>query len=201
MVRYAGGAVDQVVTRWPEIVPSRTMPSEIWSRAGLGHRLRCRGRRHPRKPDWQMCWLPKCRSWWMRTRSPWFRLMRTFGRWFETGPAHPFTPHGRIPRLGEIHPGGRLAAVRRLAADLDRSCCSGGRHRDRRAKWLAVVSASGPPDLATAGNCGDVRSGPIVPGGRRTTLSTAPIWPGSPGRGLSSRRGCATGMPLAVGPS
>ncbi|MDQ1249278.1 MAG: ADP-dependent NAD(P)H-hydrate dehydratase / NAD(P)H-hydrate epimerase, partial [Actinomycetota bacterium] len=73
-----------------------------------------------------------------------------------------FTPHaGEFARLGGdlAAPGGRLAAVRRLAADLHSVVLlKGAATVIAGATGTAAVSASGPPDLATAGS-GDVLSG------------------------------------------
>lgn len=164
MVRYAGGAVDQVVTRWPEIVPSRTMPSKsgrvqawvIGSGAGVDDTAKAR------LADVLAAQVPIVVDADAITLVSADEDLRTMVR-DRTSPTL-FTPHaGEFARLGGdlSVAGGRLAAVRRLAADLDSVVLlKGAVTVIAGANGSAVVSASGPPDLATAGS-GDVLSGLI----------------------------------------
>lgn len=164
MVRYAGGAVDQVVTRWPEIVPSRALPSEsgrvqawvIGSGAGVDDTARARladvlATDVPVVVDADAITLVSQDS--DLRAAVRARAVPTL-----------FTPHaGEFARLGGdlSRAGGRLAAVRRLAADLrSMVLLKGAVTVIAGAEGTAVVSASGPPDLATAGS-GDVLSGLI----------------------------------------
>ncbi|MDQ1305236.1 MAG: ADP-dependent NAD(P)H-hydrate dehydratase / NAD(P)H-hydrate epimerase [Actinomycetota bacterium] len=162
MVRYAGGARASVVTRWPEVVPSSELPSaagqaQAWvigPGAGVDQVARDRladavALEVPIVVDADAITLiagsAELRAALAARKAPTL-----------------LTPHeGEFARLGGdlSTPGGRLAAVRRLADEL----CSvillkGAVTLVSGATGTAMVSASGPPDLATAGS-GDVLAG------------------------------------------
>ena len=162
MVRYAGGAPDVVVPRWPDVVPSHTGPAfagrvQAWVVGpGAGTDAAAKER------------LAEAIS------VPVPLLIDADGITLvadnadlraavvaRTAPTL-FTPHaGEFARLGgELDTaGGRVAAVARLAAELDSVILlKGAATVVASAQGPAVVSASGPPDLATAGS-GDVLSG------------------------------------------
>ncbi len=162
MVRYAGGAPDPVVTRWPEVVPSHSDPVaagrvEAWivgPGAGVDDAAK---RRLEQALDADVPVLIDADAITLVADDSSLRS-RVAQR---TAPTL-FTPHaGEFARLGGDlkNPGGRLAAVRTLAADLGAVVLlKGADTLVAAASGPAAVSSSGPPDLATAGS-GDVLAG------------------------------------------
>lgn len=174
MVRYVGGAPDAVVTRWPEVVPTR-LPQAATGQAQPG--LAGAGRVQAwivgpgaGTDGWTRDRLAEA----LATEVP--VLVDADGITLVAGDAALraaavarsaptlFTPHaGEFARIGGdlSAPGGRLAAVRRLASNLASVVLLKGAATVIAAPdGTAAVSASGPPDLATAGS-GDVLSGLI----------------------------------------
>lgn len=162
MVRYAGGVGDIVVSRWPEIVLAHAGPADAgrvqaWIVGpGAGTDADARDRLAQAlaidvpvliDADAITCVADDT------------DLRRTVQQ--RSAPTL-FTPHaGEFARLGGdlTALGGRLAAVRRLAAELSAVVLlKGAATVVAAADGTAAVSASGPPDLATAGS-GDVLSG------------------------------------------
>jgi hydroxyethylthiazole kinase-like uncharacterized protein yjeF len=162
MVRYAGGARSAVVTRWPEVVPSSALPSAAGQVQGwvVGPGAGVDGTARDRLADAVALDVPLIVDADAITLIAGSEELR--GALVARQAPTLLTPHeGEFARLGGdlTKPGGRLAAVRRLAADLGSvillkgavTVVSGG-------TGTAMVSASGPPDLATAGS-GDVLAG------------------------------------------
>lgn len=164
MVRYAGGAPDPVITRWPEVVPAREGPAEagraeawiVGPGGGTDDAARARltevlAMAVPILVDADAITLiaqdSQLRSSVTARRAPTL-----------------FTPHaGEFARLGGQldHSGGRAEAVRRLATELRSVVLLKGAVTIVAAPdGPASVSASAPPDLATAGS-GDVLAGLI----------------------------------------
>ena len=162
MVRYAGGARTAVVTRWPEVVPSSELPSaagqvQAWvigPGAGVDQGAR------DRLADAVALEVPIVVDADAITLIAESRDLRA-ALAARKAPTL-LTPHeGEFARLGGdlSKPGGRLAAVRRLAAELSSVILLKGAVTVVAAgSGTAMVSASGPPDLATAGS-GDVLAG------------------------------------------
>ncbi len=162
MVRYAGGCPDDVVTRWPEIVPSRTGPAQAgqvqaWAvgpGAGTDDAARTR---LAEALAIDVPVLIDADAITLVASDAAFRAA-VMARHAPTL----FTPHaGEFARLGGdlSVAGGRAEAVRALAAELDSVVLLKGAVTVVAAgAGPATVSASGPPDLATAGS-GDVLSG------------------------------------------
>ncbi|MFI0432466.1 MAG: NAD(P)H-hydrate dehydratase [Candidatus Nanopelagicales bacterium] len=164
MVRYAGGAPDPVITRWPEVVPARQGPAkagraEAWIVGpGGGTDDAARGR----LADVLAMDVPVLVDADAITLVAQDTQLRSavVGRRAATL----FTPHaGEFARLGGQldHSAGRAEAVRRLAAELRSVVLLKGAATIVAAPdGPASVSSAGPPDLATAGS-GDVLSGLI----------------------------------------
>ncbi len=162
MVRYAGGAGDVVVGRWPEVVPTHGHVAdagrvEAWivgPGAGTDDDAR---RRLSQAIDSDVPLLIDADAITLVADDAEMQQ-----RVADREPPTLFTPHaGEFARLGGDldHPGGRLAAVRDLAARLASVVLlKGAVTVVSAADGVAAVSASGPPDLATAGS-GDVLSG------------------------------------------
>ncbi len=162
MVRYAGGAPDPVITRWPEVVPAREGPAkagqaEAWivgPGAGTDDAARARLVEVLAMPA---PILIDADAITLIAQDAQLRSAVTARR-----AATLFTPHaGEFARLGGQldHSGGRAEAVRRLATDLRSVVLLKGAVTIVAAPdGPASVSASGPADLATAGS-GDVLAG------------------------------------------
>lgn len=162
MVRYAGGAPDPVVTRWPEIVLAHSGPKDagrvqawiVGPGGGVDDAARAR---LAEAIDIDVPLLIDADAITLVAEHDDLRAAVRA----RSAPTL-FTPHaGEFARLGGdlSAPGGRLAAVRRLAADLGSVVLlKGAATVVAAADGVSAVSASGPPDLATAGS-GDVLSG------------------------------------------
>ncbi|MCB0915392.1 MAG: NAD(P)H-hydrate dehydratase [Actinobacteria bacterium] len=164
MVRYAGGAGDVVVTRWPEVVPTHGKVDgagrvEAWivgPGAGTDDDAR---RRLAEAVASDVPLLVDADGITLVAEDPALRDDIAA----RAAPTL-FTPHaGEFARLGGTldQADGRLAAVRELAANLGSVVLlKGAATVVAGAEGTAAVSASGPPELATAGS-GDVLSGLI----------------------------------------
>lgn len=162
MVRYAGGVGDIVVTRWPEIVLAHSEPKEAgrvqaWIVGpGAGTDDDARDRLAQALAIEVPVLIDADAITCVADDADLRRAVRQ-----RSAPTL-FTPHaGEFARLGGDldAAGGRLAAVRRLAADLNAVVLlKGAATVVAAASGPAAVATSGPPDLATAGS-GDVLSG------------------------------------------
>ena len=162
MVRYAGGAPGPVVTRWPEVVPAYAGPAKagrvqawvVGPGAGTDTEADARLR------EVLACDVPVLIDADAITLVAGDEGLRTAVQHRQSPTL--FTPHaGEFARLGGdlAHPGGPLAAVAALAADLRSTVLLKGSTTVVAAPdGAATLSTSGPPDLATAGS-GDVLSG------------------------------------------
>jgi hydroxyethylthiazole kinase-like uncharacterized protein yjeF len=209
MVRYAGGAPDPVVTRWPEVVPSHSDPAtagrvEAWIVGPGAGTDDAALRRLEQAVDSDVPVLIDADGITLVAEN---RTLR--GRVIERAAPTLFTPHaGEFARLGGdlSNPGGRLAAVRALAEELASVVLlKGADTLVAGASGPAALSASGPPELATAGS-GDVLSGMTGAmiaaansraGGRLTDTQLVEIAAaGAYLHGLSARLAAAGGRPI-----
>ena len=162
MVRYAGGAPEVVVPRWPDVVPSHTGPAfagrvQAWV---VGPGAGTDAAAKERLAEAITVPVP------LLIDADGITLVAEHDdlRAAVVARSAPtlFTPHaGEFARLGGdlTAPGGRAAAVARLAAELNSVVLlKGAATVVAAAHGPAVVSAAGPSDLATAGS-GDVLSG------------------------------------------
>ena len=162
MVRYAGGAPDVVVPRWPDVVPSHTGPAfagrvQAWV-VGPGAGTDAAAKeRLVEAINVPVPLLIDADGITLVAENPDLRAAVVA----RSAPTL-LTPHaGEFARLGGDldAPGGRVAAVVRLATELDSVILlKGAATVVAAASGPAVVSAAGPPELATAGS-GDVLSG------------------------------------------
>ena len=162
MVRYAGAAVEPVVTRWPEVVPAYDGPAaarkvQAWVVGpGAGTDDAARGRL-TEALDSEVPVLIDADGITLVADNEQLQA-KVVQR---TAPTL-FTPHeGEFARLGGDlhHEGGRVAAVAELARRLRSTVLlKGATTVVVDPEGGAVVSTSGPPALATAGS-GDVLSG------------------------------------------
>jgi len=162
MVRYAGAAVEPVVTRWPEVVPAYDGPVaagkvQAWV---VGPGAGTDDAAHQRLKEALASDVPvlvDADAITLVAHDQQLQLLVS-----QRAAPTLFTPHeGEFARLGGdlSNAAGRVAAVGALAKRLDATVLlKGATTVVVSPDGGAVVSTSGPPDLATAGS-GDVLSG------------------------------------------